>query len=504
MSLTNDSDPRASADEKTQPLTSLSRRAALISAAAALASCASIRRDRADTAPMSPWDASVGAFEHGDSARTSVFSSVDPFAAASQVPAAIAAPFPMPGLWSVAFDRQGTGYALHGVIGGAPGADRPRLSAFDPLTLAEKWRIDLPMPDGAFWNYPGGIGVLANGALCVAYSTRMARIEPQTGGVLAIANLPAPAGQADTAYNGFIALPDGRLLAKSHHRKADCPHGGYRALIECGVDGLPPSALVILNPDDLSVLWRGDAPEFVGGRVTAIRIDGRDYVYLAGATSVHRFIYESGALAIDRSWGPVRYCDGDETPGTAVVGFGPYVVVQNNAIPSRAPIRLSLISQRNSADRITIQPFVNQFSGRSFMPSKPNADWARRRLYTSDAHGALAALDFSKGKGLTPGWTAPVRSGSFLTALGPATSRVIVASDIGEAPYDAWGAPTHDRERAVWLDAACGAVLSEIRDLPRNFGLTLTPFSDGSIFYATRAAGLWRLRPSRQTIAQGK
>lgn len=501
MTLIKNPDPRASVDETARPLSSLSRRAALISAAAALASCASVRRGPAGTAPMSPWDASVGAFEHGDSARTSVFSSVDPFAAAGQAPAATAAPSPMPGLWSVAFDRQGTGYALHGVIGGAPGADRPRLSAFDPLTLTEKWRIELPMPDSAFWNYPGGIGVLANGALFVAYATRLARIEPQTGAVMAIANLPAPAGQADTAYNGFIALPDGRLLAKSHHRKANCPHGGYRALIECGVSGLPPSALVILSPDDLSVLWRGDAPEFVGGRVSAIRSDGRDYVYLAGATSVHRFIYANGALALDAGWGPVRYCEGDETPGTAVVGFGGYVVVQNNAIPSRAPMRLSLISQRNSADSVSLYPFDRLFTGRSFMPSKPTADWTRRRLYTTDAHGALAALDFNKGEGLTPAWTAPVKSGSFLAALGPAPSRVIVASDIGAAPYDAWGAPIHDKERAVWLDAACGAVLSEIPDLPRNFGLTLTPFSDGSIFYATRAAGLWRLRPSRRPTA---
>jgi hypothetical protein len=477
-----------------------SRRAALASGAALLASCATTRRGLRDDARLSPWDISPGAFEHGDSARSSVFPTVDPFAAAGAEAAAVPAPFPMPGLWSVAFDRRGMGYALHGVIAGAPGADRARLSAFDPHTLAENWRIDLPMADGPFWNYPGGIGVLANGALYAAYATRLARIAPDTGAVLAVADLPAPAGLAHTAYNGFIALPDGRLLAKSHHRKADCPHSGYRALIECGVEGLPPSALVVLDADDLSVLWRGDAPEFVGGRVSTISHAGRDYVYLAGATSVHRYGYSQGSLTLDASWGPVRYCDGDETPGTAVVGFGDYVVVQNNAIPARTPMRLTVISQRKAPDLIAFRPFDALFAGKSFMPSKPTADWARRRIYTSEAHGALAALDFDRRLGLRQAWAAPVKTGSFLTALGPSQRRVLVASDIGAAPYDAFGAPTHDMERAVWLDADCGALLSEIVGLPRNFGLTLTPFADGSIFYATRAAGLWRLRPARPPV----
>lgn len=495
------STPTADLDGCISSVRAFSRRMALIGGGLALASCASNQRTIKTGAIASPWDPSVGSFEHGDSARTSVFSAVDPFAAAGAEPAAVAAPNPMPGLWSVAFDRRGIGYALHGVIAGTPGADRPRLSAFNPQTLDEIWRIDLPLADGAFWNYPGGIGVLAGGALYAAYATRVARIAPETGRIIAIAELPAPAGAAHTAYNGFIALPDGRLLAKSHHRKSDCPHSGYRALIECGVDGLPPSALVVLDPDDLSILWRGDAPEFVGGRVSAVTIDGRDYVYLAGATSVHRFAYADAALTIDRSWGPVRYCDGKETPGTAVVGFGPYVVVQNNAIPSDSPMRLTLISQRNAADRVTLRPFDTLFQGRSFMPSKPTADWARRRIYASDAHGALTALDFDKVRGLKAAWTAPVKSGSFLTLLGPAARRILVASDIGAATYDKWGAPTHERERAVWVDAACGAVICDIQDLPRNFGLTLTPSADGSIYYATRVAGLWRLRPSMRMAA---
>lgn len=475
----------------------LTRRAALVGAGVGLASCAAGLGRPVIENSSSPWDAAAGAFEHGDSARTSVFASVDPFARAGPRPTAELAPFPTPGLWSVAFDRRGVGYALHGVLGGAGEADRPHLSAFDPESLEEIWRIALPLPAGRNWIYPGGIGVLSNGHLYAIYTTRIVRVDPLTGAIVASADLPAPAGPEHTAYNGFIALSDGRLLAKSHHRKADCPHGGYRALIECGVEGLPNSALVLLDRDRLETIWRGDAPEFVGGRVSAVKCDGREFVYLAGATSVHRLAYHDDALHADSRWSAVRYVGDGETPGTAVVGFGEFVIVQNNAVPARSPLRLTLISQRDPSDRIDLAPFKDTFDGYSFMPSKPSADATNRMIYASEAHGALAAIRLDRREGLRIDWTAPVKTGSFITVLGPASSRTLVASDIGAAPYDPRGAPVHQRERVVWLDAGAGMVLSQIGDLPRNFGLTLTPYADGSIFCATRNGGLWRLRPSR-------
>lgn len=481
----------------------LSRRAALIGASMGLASCATpfARRTAGPSAnpwDTSPWDPGVGAFEHGDSARTSIFENVDPFGSAGVAPSAERASFPTPGIWSVAFDSNGNGYALHGVIGGAPGSDRPRLSAFDPYTLTERWRIDLPLAEGPYWNYPGGIGVTANGSLYAAYSTRLAQIDVRDGSVLGVRDLPAPAGRQDTAYNGFIALSDGRLLLKSHHRKANCPHQGYRALIECGVDGLPPSALVLIDPNDLAIAWSGSAPEFIGGRISAVGYGGREFVYLAGATRVHRLVYDGASLARDSRWPSVAYCEGAETPGTAVVGFGDFVVVQNNAVPASAPLRLTIISQADSGLQRSLRPFQEEFSGRSFMPSKSTADLKNRRLYTSDAHGALAAIDFDRRNGLRIAWKSPVRTGSFIPALGPHSDRVLVASDIQNARFDEWGAPVHAAERIVWLDAAHGAELSAVAEVPRSFGLTLTPNRDGSIFVATRTGGLWRLRPGRR------
>ncbi|MFN8874963.1 MAG: hypothetical protein ACK5WW_10990 [Brevundimonas sp.] len=323
---------------------------------------------------------------------------------------------------------------------------------------------------------------------------RLAKIDPGSGDVISFLELPAPAGRKITAYNGFVTTGDGTIILKSHHRKLDCPSQGYRALIECGVDGLPSSTLVTVDPSSNQILWQGVAPEFVGGRVSCISWRGREYVYLAGADAVHRLVYSRGVLQQDLAWGPARYRSPLATPGTAVVGFGDYVVVQDNAIPTRAPLSVSIISQADSETRWRLTPFGGR-AGFSFMPSKPTVDVSRSRIYVGDAHSGIAAIDFDAALGPRVAWLRPYRTGSFLTLCGE--RRVLVVSDIGQARYDDYGAPLHTEEVCRWLDAESGEDLAEIVGLPRNFGLTLTPGPGGAIYYATRTQGLYRLVPSR-------
>ncbi|GEM_PF-983392 len=457
----------------------------------ALGACASTptqNRDPRDWAPA------IGAFEHAQSSRTSLFDGVAPrFSTRGEEP--IATIPTMPGLWAAAFDAQGRGFALHGVIAEAPGVRGPAISRFDPETMREVWRVDLPMRDDpGLWNYPGGLGVHASGAVFVAYAARLAKLDPESGAVLALRDLPAPNGLLHSTYNGFIVLSDGMILAKSHHRQPDCPVQGFRAFIECGVDGLPASALALIDPSDLSIIWEGVAPELIGGRVSSTRFAGREYVYLAGANAVHRMIYDGRRLTLDPAWGPVAYRDGAETPGTAVVGFGDYVAVQNNALPTAAPMRVTVIAQADARDVYRIAPFADLGQLWSFMPSKVSTDAINGRLYSAEAYGGLAALELAGGQ-LRAVWRRPLRTGSFVTLMGDRANRVLVASDIGEAPIDRLGAPTHRTETARWLRAADGVELTHLSGLPRNFGLTLTPFGDGSLFYATRVQGLYRLRP---------
>jgi hypothetical protein len=465
----------------------LDRRSVVFGAAGLLgAGCAS-------TAARGAFDDASGAFEHGDATRAGVFPQAAPFASTGGAAEALRAPAPMPGLWNVAFDRRGRGFALHGVLGGGAGQMTPTVSGFDPETLQEAWRTPLPLAGPDLWNYPGSVAVHANGDVYVAYTCRMAKLDPATGRVLAVADLPAPNGLADTTYNGFTILSDGTIHTKSHHRKGDCPAQGYRAFIECGVDGLPASALVLLDPETLQRRWTGAAPELIGGRVTLARRGDRELVYLAGDTFVHRMVYDGRSLREDTSWPAVRYRDGAETPGTAVVVFGDQVVIQNNAIPTRAPLRVTFIAQDDPQRVRSVAPYPE--AAWSFMPSKVSADASLGLVYSADAHSGLAAIALEASGEPGVRWRAPYRTGSFLTLLGDAPARTMVISDIGEAPFDEFGAPRHMTETVHWLSARDGRRLASIPDLPRNFGLTLTPWTDGSIFMATRTSGLYRLRP---------
>jgi hypothetical protein len=72
---------------------------------------------------------------------------------------------------------------------------------------------------------------------------------------------------------------------------------------------------------------------------------------------------------------------------------------------------------------------------------------------------------------------------------------VLVATDIGAARADPYGSPRYPGEQLVWRRAADGSELGRVRDLPRNFGLTLVPTERGAIYYATGTNGLWYVTP---------
>ncbi len=457
--------------------------------------------DLAAAAQRPGWDPAVGAFEHSGSDRTSVFANAQPFAASSGAPVGRKVA-DLPGVWSTALDSKGRVFVLGGVVAG-PSEATPFVSRYDAEQQRELWRASLPIPnDPNFWNYPGGIGIHQNGFIYVVYATRFAKLDPATGKVVATTELPAPSGLAHTAYNGFVVLSDGTLLTKSHHRKPDCPTQGFRAFIVCGVDGLPSSALVMIDPATLNIVWSGRAEELIGGRITAVVFRGREYVYLAGVDKIYRMKRSGKRLIKDTTWGPVTYRQGLETGGTAAVGFGDWVLIQTNALPTSAPMRLVAISQADSNRRHDIHPFSAPVGKRwSFMPSKASADWDTRRVYTSDAYGGFAALDFDPDCGFSLAWNAEQFTGSFISLLGDREARVLVATDIGAARSDEYGSPRYPSEELVWRSAADGRELGRVRNLPRNFGLTLVPTTLGAIYYASGAGGLWYVTPPADPAA---
>jgi hypothetical protein len=446
------------------------------------------------SSPPKDWAVATGSSEHADSARTSVFKDVRLPTAIGQIERtdnkALA------GAWSAVMDTQNRLFALWGVISRAAAAQGAIVSGLDAESLKPIWQTEMPgAKDPGTWNYPGGIGVHANGHIYVAYSTRLAKLDATSGRVLAFTELPGSDQRDSTTYNGFTVLQDGRILVKSHHRKTECTFQGYDALIRCGVQGLPASYLALVDPDTMKLLWQGRAPELIGGRSSSMIHGGKEYVYLAGMDKVHRMLRVKDSLVPDTSWGPVSYRSDPEMPGTAVVGFGKYVVIQNNAIPSKAPLRLSIISHDNANERFDIRPFAGQTATWSFMPSKVSTDWENRRIYTSEAWGGLVALDFDENAGPKIAWQASQRTGSFITLVGSREQRVLIASDIGQAPSNPAGVPLHTSEELVWRNANDGTELARASNLPRSFGLTITPDVKGNVFIATSSEGLVRLRP---------
>lgn len=440
------------------------------------------------------WDPAVGAFEHADSARTGVFADAAPFAASVGDPQASTVA-ELPGLWSVAIDSMNRVFAFAGVVGDLSSA-KPFVSQLDPINRRELWRTILPMVEGKdVWIYPGGIGIHANGYIYVAYAARLAKLDPASGKVLSFIDLPTPNGLAHSTYNGFIVLDDGMILTKSHHRKADCPIQGYRAFIICGVDGLPASALVMVDPDTMKIVWTGKAEELIGGRITATLFRNQEFIYLAGLDKLYRMRRVGTRLEPDRGWGPVTYREGKETPGTAAIGFGDFVVIQTNALPTSAPMRITAVSQADAARRFSAHPFAGSNVKWSFTPSKASSDWAARRVYTSEAYGGFAALDFDPKAGFSVAWKVEQYTGSFITLLGGEAERAVVATDMGVTEADDYGAPKHRQESLIWRRASDGKELGRAEKLPRNFGLTVTPSVNGEIYYATGAKGLWLITP---------
>jgi hypothetical protein len=217
------------------------------------------------------------------------------------------------------------------------------------------------------------------------------------------------------------------------------------------------------------------APEFSGGRITSVRYHGKDYVYLVGSQNLYRYIYAGGTLRLDPTWGPVPYLKPGQTPGTAALVMNDWIVVQTNGAPIASqstkptPMSVVAVNQNNSSEVFSIQPFANfpQGAGSSDF-STATIDPQANMIYTMDSGpGRLGALRLGP-TGLSPVWTVPQNTDEFLTLIGPAGHRVLVATD---SPGQNAAGPTY--QNVVWRDAATG------RELARS--PALTPISTGSM-----------------------
>ena len=380
-------------------------------------------------------------------------------------------------------------YIYGGGYGDNPAASGSFVARLAPDTFDQVWRrvlINTNVTEE--WNYPGVVNTLADGGVIVIYGHHIARIDPDSGRIIARAALPTGRSDpANTAYNGYDALPDGTIIAKTVNRQPGCTEQGFSAFLKCpDPSSAPESVLVAIDPHSLKVLAQVRLPEMMGGRVTTTVRNGVALVYLPGATKLYRYTYRNGKFAPDTTWGPVPYLKDGQTAASAMAVIGDHVVgMTNGGAPTSTPMSVFSVSQDDSSQVANLQPFADAGARDSFIPSMVSVDPANRRVYVMDAGaGKLGAVDLADDGTLASAWVRDQRTLSFTTLIGPQDTRVLIGTDIPVRTFH--GLKDYDAEEVVWRDAATGRELARSSKLPKmTTGILVTPGYGGIQHFLT-------------------
>jgi hypothetical protein len=446
-----------------------------------------------------PWFPSLMAFEHYDSGRTKLFEHAHftgSFARYNAVDVRLS-PDEYPTPYNVVYLSGDTLF----VFGGAYG-DRGGTGSFvarvDPQTLHTVWFNQLiNTVETDEWNYPGVLSALHDGFLYLIYGYRLAKLDPRDGRVLGQIELPTLAAPRDTSYNGLSGLPDGTLVAKSVYRQAGCEEQGFSAFLKCpDPTDVPHSMVVAIDPRTLEIIDQVEAPEFIGGRITATAFENQFYVYLTGQTTVFRYIYEGQRLTLDASWDPGTVVLPGQSGPTAVAVMNDWIIFATNATPADTPQSVVAINQADASWQFSSQPFAAVPSPQSWSPSAVTVDPLHNRIFALDGiAGRVAALEL-RDDGLHTVWTAPQRTLEFLALIGPAQRRVLVGTDV--PPGQQIGANTNDW--VVWRNADTGDEIARSPLLSAvNGGTMVEPGYAGRMYFLAQNGKIIELtvRPVR-------
>jgi hypothetical protein len=132
------------------------------------------------------------------------------------------------------------------------------------------------------------------------------KVNASTGAVEKVVSLPTgknPPG--DSNYDGMNAFADGTLVLKTQNRVAGCTNQGYSFGSCANQSKVAPSAMVAVDPNTFKVKSFVQLPQMIPARNTVSHFQGKDYVYLAGSSSMYRYIWNGSSLTQDPKWGPV-------------------------------------------------------------------------------------------------------------------------------------------------------------------------------------------------------
>lgn len=180
-----------------------------------------------------------------------------------------------PAATMVVTDEAGSFFLLRHTAGDAAIALVERI---DPVTL-EPLAQSPDLAAGPVW--PGGLGVAPDGAVHVVFANHAHRLDADLRPTHTT-RLPR-----DRPYNSFVALADGHLVTKDF--------GGSLPGRHLPAADREPCELVVLAPDDLTIVDRLVLPEASIARLSA----EDDTVYVVGDTHLLRVAWDGAHLALD-------------------------------------------------------------------------------------------------------------------------------------------------------------------------------------------------------------
>lgn len=455
-----------------------------------------------------PWYPSLEAFEHYNSGRSHVFPQAT-FAGSvtgNNTINTITSSERYPSGYNMSYLNESFAFIYGGGYGDVPFSIGAYVARVNPQTLEHIWYTQLINTEvNGEWDYPGSLGILEDGYLYVSYGYRLAKLDPQTGTVIATLVLPTGGGLPEnTSFNGFNATSDGTIVMKSVYRQAGCTIQGPDALLDCpDPTDVPPSILVSVNPTTMQYIDQITLANPVGARPTVTQYNGKDYVYLLEATTALRYSVENGIFILDNSWNPGTITLSGQTLCTSFVVVNDWVVAQTNTLPSETALSVISINQGNASNIYSIQPFAGDpippliataFSPSiSWAPMSVSGDPENNLIYASDSlPGEIAAISISNS-GLQIIWKVNQRTTEFTALINSSSNRVVVGTDIpeGEIPGN------NHNDYAVWRNALTGLEIARSPLLPAmTQGTMIQPYYYGNMFYEGQLGELIKLLPA--------
>jgi hypothetical protein len=449
--------------------------------------------------PNAPWFPTIAAFEVYDSARTHLYGCAHFLGSTTASNKVLA--YQSTDVYQTPYNIVTEGPNRLFIYGGGYGDNSSASGSFvasvEPGTLDQRWRRVLINTNATDeWDYPGVLNVMKDGSLIVIYGYHIARLNPATGAVEASTVLPTgTSAPRDTAYNGYDALPDGTIIAKTVNRQKGCSEQGFSAFLKCpNPTDTPPSVMVAIDPKTLKVISQITLPQMIGGRVTTASFDGKNYIYLPGTKSLYRYTFQNGKFAADPTWGPVPYLKKGQTAGSAVAVMGDYVVLMTNGgAPTSTPMSVVAVSQADSKKVANLQPFASSDAKNSFIPSMVSVDPASNLIFVMDAGaGKIGAVALNSGK-LSTKWTADQTTLSFTTLIGPSDHRVLIGTNIPIKFFKQL--KKYTTEQVIWRDAATGKQLASSDQFPKmSAGILVTPGYAGLQYFLTASGHIIELQ----------